>query len=154
MSNWVEGALRVRGEIENLKKFSEECLLPVSRLGETRKNLKIEIEDGNIFESVNDTLYLSGTHLNFCDPDYIDVHKRSDSKLPVLVMPFAAAWRVDAYDLARICQEYHVDMKLFGVECGMQFCQDIEIVNGAIKKNDKIRYDDWDWECPFHRMGG
>ena len=45
-------------------------------------------------------------------------------------------------------------MKIFGVERGMEFCQDIEIADGVVVKSEQITYDDWDWDCPFPEMGG
>lgn len=37
---------------------------------------------------------------------------------------------------------------------GMQFSQEIEIVNGELTKEVEIKYDDWTWECPMPNMGG
>ena len=43
------------------------------------------------------------------------------------------------------------------VERGMQFVQDILIVNGVVQKDTCTEYTDlehWLWECPFPLLGG
>ena len=57
-------------------------------------------------------------------------------------------------ELLEIAKKYSLDMKIFGIESGMQFAQDVLIVNGELKKDDTIGYTDWFWECPDPWCGG
>lgn len=64
------------------------------------------------------------------------------------------AWGFIADDLARISQKYGVDFRIFATESGMEFCQEIEVINGEITKDRIIPYTDFMWEAPDPRIGG
>lgn len=53
-----------------------------------------------------------------------------------------------------MCQEYRVDMKIEAYERGMEFGQLVEIINGEIRRNEDIEYNDYEWDCPCLTLGG
>lgn len=67
---------------------------------------------------------------------------------------FKAAWEIDASSLAKLSKKYLIDFKILGFERGMQFNQDVEIVNGEIVKNEEIKFKDYTWECIRPHIGG
>jgi hypothetical protein len=164
MPNWCEGCLKIRGTTPELRNFLVNAVKPVNFLGDDQLPLRVmlspdgtELEvrtpDGNLDLSKT-TLWLKGTRRHFIEPNYIDVYAADDETPVVIHSPFKAAWAIDTEPLRKLSQEYHVDLKVLGIERGMQFCQDVEILNGEISKNEEIEYGDWDWDCPFPTMGG
>jgi hypothetical protein len=164
MPNWCEGCLKIRGTTPGLRNFLVNAVKPVNFLGDDQPahrvilnsdgtELEVRTPDGYLDLS-KITLWLKGTRRHFIEPKYIDAYA-DDDKTPVVIhVPFKAAWAIDAESLKVISKEYHVDLRVLGVESGMQFCQEIEIVNGEILKNETIEYENWDWDCPFPTMGG
>lgn len=61
---------------------------------------------------------------------------------------------IDAEKLAEVSKKYEIDLKIYAFECGMEFNQDVEIINGEIIKNDEIKFDDYRWECINPTKGG
>lgn len=158
MPNWCEGSLKVRGTIAQLREFVLNGLHPVDWRGDHLPEIKLEDpeSDTSILSNgpVEGALWIKGTRRHFCKPYFIEVYAENPKEKVVLVLPFKAAWGIEAEDLRKVSESYHVDMKIFGVERGMQFCQDIEIADGVVIKSEQITYDDWDWDCPFPEMGG
>lgn len=158
MPNWCEGYLKVRGTFDNLKNFIKNALEPVDFLGEPTEALNCQDDDNSFYMDCNNAIfYINNTHRHFCEPDYIefysDEYKSDDGKITI-VLPMKAAWSINTEELQSICQEFCVDMKVQGFECGMEFSQIIEIVNGEIIQDIKIKYGDWVWDCPCPTMGG
>ena len=67
---------------------------------------------------------------------------------------FRQAWGICPDDWVRYSTEYNLDVKIFGWECGMQFSQEVEIIDGEIIENNTIPYDNWDWYSPLPTWGG
>lgn len=157
MPNWCEGTLKVRGTIADLKNFVLKGLIPVDPIGRIKEPLLFQEEDENFFYTgyIKDTLYLKGTCRAFCEPEYIDDVQVDDvTEKIIILLPFKQAWEICANDLLSVCMEFNVDMKVQGFEAGCQFSQIVEIVNGEILKNETIKYDDWEWDCPCPATGG
>lgn len=146
MPNWCEGTLKVRGTMENIRKFMEEGI------EWTPGELVVEDYDGELEFSTSRTgeRWIKGTHRHFilCD-EYMYFYEGS-----TLFLHFEAAWNVSAEDLKTVCQTYDIDMKVEAYERGMQFGQLIEILNGEITRDELIKYDDYDWDCPCPTLGG
>ena len=68
--------------------------------------------------------------------------------------PARFAWKINAEKLQDIAKKYNIDIKILGFECGGQFNQLVEIIDKKIIKNEIITYKDYQWECPFSKMGG
>ena len=151
MPNWCEGTLKVRGKVEDLKRFVLEGLCPVGFLGEEKELLKfnefdyIETETACHIENTRRGFVKEGQYIEFCN---------EDDETEVICLESKFAWGIDAEQLLQTCKKYNVDMKIYAFECGMEFNQDIEIVNGKIVKNDEITFDDYRWECICSKLGG
>ena len=156
MPNWCEGSLKVRGTIENLKRFIFEGLQPVDYLGEKTENLVNQTDDelSLFLETKEKTLWMKGTRRHFCEPDYIEVDAESKEDIRIVIMPMKAAWVIEAKSLLKLCKDFGVDMRIQAFESGMEFSQIIEIVNGNLIQNEEVKYDNWDWDCPCPLMGG
>lgn len=125
-------------------------------MGEDVKPLSFQGEDDTSFwvDEIKTSLWLDGTRRHFCEPDYIEVDAEDSETPTIMILPFKAAWTIDAGALHSLCKRFDVDMKIQAFEMGMQFSQIIEIVNGEILKDQEVKYDDWDWDCPCPRTGG
>lgn len=164
MPNWCEGCMKIRGTTTDLRNFLVNAVENVDFFGDSKRPLLVLLDpDGTALQVKTPdggldlskiSLYVKGTCRNFIEPEYIEVYVDDDKCPVVLPVPFKAAWAIEAEPLCALSKEYHVDIRVFGIEQGMQFCQDIEIIGGEITKNEEIKYDDWDWDCPFPRMGG
>lgn len=165
MPNWCEGTLRVRGKMKDLKRFVSEGILstnhewvegvPMTKMTPLKME---EYEDGercgfSVLEGVQGA-WLKGTRRHFVQQDYIEMESRAWDDVRTLCLEIQAAWGMDATQLQAICKEFSVDMRVYGFECGMEFNQNIEIINGEITKDREVKFDDYEWECICPRQGG
>ena len=159
MPNWIEGTMKLRGKREDIHSFFVEGLDPSAWLSEKK------IEDQVIDESEADMLWIrfrdephiKGTRRAFITDDSVEMHENEG----VVCVNVKQAWAFDAgretKDLDNwkaICDRFNVDLKLYGIECGMQFTQEIIILRGRRPIVNERQYADWDWECPFPNLGG
>lgn len=165
MPNWCEGVLKVRGPIENIKRFLLEGIdyndyqyTPLigldgtTTLGETaipRGTVKKEIDDQGVCITCTEGLYIKDTRRMFISSDEIDCY-RTD----LIFIDIEQAWYIEAKDLAKISAKYGVDLRIFATESGMEFCQEIEVINGEITIDREVPYSDFMWEAPDPRIGG
>lgn len=161
MPNWIEGTLKIRGKYENIDGFM------MRGLGKSSVNEKIDgfipvekhVENGafsyTTYTVLPDT-YVEGTRRAFVGDSYIYVESidGSEDETFILCMPVRQAWCFEVDEWQRISKKYGVDVRLFGIECGMCYCTEIEIINGEVTRQRDFTYDDWEWECPFPHMGG
>lgn len=149
MPNWCEGTLKVRGTLENVRRFMEEGI----DYGPNRHVNVIEDDDELSFStSGTGERWIIGTNRHFimCDEDdYMYFYEGH-----TLFLHLKAAWNVSAEDLQTVCQEYGVDMKVEAFERGMQFGQLVEVINGEIRRNEVIEYNYYEWDCPCPTVGG
>lgn len=47
-----------------------------------------------------------------------------------------------------------VELFIFATESGMEFCQEIEVINGEITIDREVPYSNFVWEAPDPRIGG
>ena len=154
MPNWCEGTLKVRGEIEDLKKFVLEGLHPVGFFGEKLESLKLN-EWGDC--EYKGACWIENTRRGFVDD--LDVYFsefQEDDEPRVICLESRFAWAIDAEELQKTCIKYNVDMKIYAFEKGMEFNQDIEIINGQIVRDKEISFSgkDYEWECIMPTLGG
>lgn len=152
MPNWCEGTLKVRGKTKDLKKFVLEGLQPVGFFGESKQPLEINKYDN--CES-SETCYIENTRRGFVEGLNI-YFEEDEEKIDIIALESKFAWAISASDLQRTCKKYNVDMKIYGFEKGMEFNQDIEIVDGEIVKDKEIDFEgkDYNWECIMPNIGG
>ena len=151
MPNWCEGTLKVRGTKEKLTKFILNGLQPVGFLGEEKSKINLN-EHGDI--KTKETCWIENTSRGFVDGLYIDLSEFEDNEICVVTLEARFAWGINADELLKTAIKYQVDMKIYAFERGMQFNQDIEIISGKIAKDNEIKFDDYEWECPSPNMGG
>lgn len=172
MPNWIEGTFRCRGSKENVKKFIMEGLQPISTLlGEEKIKRKIELDDDDYieisFELDNkdenskkkhpEELYIPHTKRNFILLEYgcISAHKCQKSNDFIFATNYKGAWAIDKEEIVSVAEEYQIDIRVNGYECGMEFEQLVEVNRrGVIRCESFIQYEDYTWECPMPLLGG
>lgn len=154
MPNWCEGTLKVRGKTKDLKKFILEGLKPVGFLGEMLEPLKPDADNEGYFEiSSKETVHIENTYRGFVDDLYAYLDG-DEEDIDIICLESRFAWGITATELQETCIKYHVDMKIYAFERGMEFNRDIEIVDGQIIKDEHIEFDDYRWECICPNIGG
>lgn len=148
MPNWCEGTLKVRGTLENVRRFMEEGI------NWAPSKLMVDDYDGELDFSTSGTgeRWIKGTNRHFIMCDEYRCAYICEGH--TLFLHLKAAWYINAEELQAVCQEYGVDMKVEAYERGMQFGQIVEIINGEITRNEDIEYLDYDWDCPCPTLGG
>lgn len=166
MPNWIEGTLKLRGNSEDLKRFFAEGLEPSTDHGE-ELDKNVTLED-----------FVKWKHYACCDIcDDIEIHNQphiigtrrafiydcdvcwvgSNDEIDTICMPFKQAWSFSATGLEQwedISKKFNLDIRLYGFESGMEFCEEVEIIKGKTTLHNVIKYNDWYWECPMPLMGG
>jgi hypothetical protein len=155
MANWIEGTLKLRGKTEGLKKFFTEYLDPSQNLGEVRtidEFIKLDFDDVNQCYNVDikDLPHIKGSRRAFLEKDLNGWLGDWDT----IALKVKQAWNFDVEPFVAISKECGLDVRLFGFECGIQFCQEIEIIGGEVICDKTIKYDDWIWDCPMPLLGG
>ena len=170
MPNWCEGVLKVRGPIENIKRFllegidyndyqytphmNDNGIVSLEETAIPREEITKEIGDNGVYITNTEELYIKDTRRMFVASDDIgsDIIRRDN--IALIFIDVKQAWGFIANDLARISQKYGVDFRIFATESGMKFCQEIEVINGEITIDRIIPYKDFYWEAPDPRIGG
>lgn len=67
---------------------------------------------------------------------------------------FKAAWGAFPEPYVEKSKKYGIDIAIVTYERGMEFRQRIEIINGKVTKDEETKFNDWDWEADFPKMGG
>ena len=151
MPNWSRGCLKVRGKAANVKKFILEGLKPVDLF---RNELpKLELSDFSDVDSDNECR-IQGTTRGFVENLYADFSFVEDDETFTAVFDSKFAWAADADELLALCKKYSVNMKLYAFEKGMGFNQDILIVGKEILRDNRITFEDYNWECICPTVGG
>ena len=159
MPNWIEGTIKLRGNSEDLKRFFAEGIEPARDVyGRDQKTIadSIECNFGEYNEVIiKDELHIKGTRRAFIQNCCVVW----DRAYAIVYMPIRQAWAFcgDENDRNRwveISRQFKLDIRLYGFECGMEFCQEVEIIDGEIAMSNEITYDNWAWECPMPSMGG
>ena len=143
MPNWSEGCLKVRGKASDVKKFVLEGLQPVDFFGNALP--KLELSDLGEVDTDKDC-WIEGTTRGFVENLYVDFSFVEDDETFTAVLDAKFAWAADAEELLALCQKYEVNMKLYAFEKGMGFNQDILIVGKEILRDNRIAFEDYNWE--------
>lgn len=160
MPNWIEGTMKLRGKREDIYRFFKGGLDPSSWAGETNKIEEQVLDfsgEGYLSFGFKDEPHIKGTRRAFIT----DCDVYMEGKEGIACVDVKQAWAFDAgrdsKDLDNwkaISDKYNIDIRLFGIEMGMQFTQEIIILRGRRPIVNEKQYEDWDWECPFPNMGG
>lgn len=155
MPNWCEGTLKIRGKKEDLDQFFRESLEPCSGIHEDDPDYFFNIDTHNEeYTSIDifNLTYINGTKRAFSLPWNIEYS--SNNVAITIAIPFQQAWDIETDDWEIISEAYDLDVRIYAFECGMEFCREIEILNGIVTIDNTITYKDWLWECPCPNMGG
>lgn len=150
MPNWAEGTIKLRGRRENIKSALKEMFIG------SDATISEEMDDQALiltFTSINSYFYINKTKRAFIDKNKIEVLLEEDFEI-IEIDDFKQAWRVIPKNYQEFSKKYNVDIKIFVFEQGLQFTQEIEIVDGQITKNETRKYDDYQWDVPFSKLGG
>ena len=159
MPNWIEGTMKLRGKRENIKRFFKEGLDASSwPKPEDRENQVIDNSEGSELDfSFHNEPHIKGTRRAFIT----DQNAYMVEDEGVVCVDVKQAWAFNAdrenEDLKKwksISDEYDLDIKLFGIESGMEFEQEIIILRNRRPIITEKQYEDWEWECKFPNMGG
>lgn len=151
MPNWCKGCLKVRGKAANVKRFILECVKPVDP--NSNGLPKLELSDIGEIESKG-TCWIEGTERGFVENLLVDFSFVEDDEIFTAVLDAKFAWAADSEELLASCKKYDVDMKFYAFEKGMGFNQDILIVGGLILRDNRIEFEDYNWECICPTLGG
>lgn len=169
MPNWCEGKLKVRGKKENIMKWLSECVAvwnPDVEKGKPLYEALIFKKDVNgvsiaydaeldeLHIAVEQDAYIEGTRRNFVKKYENDFSFGAKDGKDIIVLPVKAAWALESEPYEELSKKYGLDFRFYGYECGMEFNQEIEVVNGETTIDREIRYDDYYWECPDPMLGG
>ncbi len=162
MPNWIEGSLKLRGKSENLKKFFENAILPCAYHGDKNMFISCYFDSESCQVDINPDAYIDGTTRAFVS-DAAYLYWNESEKQITCCIPVNQAWGFKADEWLNIANKYDIDIRLYGVESGMGFWQEIEIMRleqnkgREITKNivsDYTDYDEFIWECNMPLLGG
>ena len=150
MPNWIEGTMKLRGKAADLIRFFDN--------GFDMTVEKREYSDDVVY-TIGDFVYVNGSRRAFTLEAFDQEISKNPDDVQIALIPIRQAWSFTPYQGAEqrwidLAKEYNLDVRLQGFERGIEFYQDVEIVNGEMVRNDCITYPDWDWDCPMPRMGG
>ena len=161
MPNWIEGTMKLRGKREDIKRFLDNELRPSSYFGEEKaieEQVKCKSDDSFFEHTFKDEPYIEGTRRAFVTDDYLYTEEDEGT----VCVKIKQAWSFNAVpgdselDLWKDnAHKYNIDIKLYGIERGMQFCHEVIALKDRNEVIENvIQYEDWDWDCPFPNMGG
>lgn len=165
MPNWAEGVIKLRGKREDIKTFlkngfvvedkGEILAILLGKEGHQKKVIEIsEDEDEFVLKGEGDLL-IKGASRAAIEGNITWYFKEGSEEDEVLhIDNFKQAWGVSAVQFANISKQYNIDIKIFAFESGMEFNQEIEIVKGEIIKDIELKFDNYEWDCPFPNIGG
>ena len=160
MPNWIEGTMKLRGKREDIKRFLDNELDASSYCGEKRaveEQVQCNSDDEYMEYTFKDEPYIKGTRRAFVTDDYLYMNEDEG----VVCIRIKQAWSFSAAPDDRElalwkdnAHKYNIDIKLYGVESGMQFCQEVIALRNCDRViNNVIEYEDWYWVYPFPYMG-
>lgn len=167
MPNWCEGNMRLRGKPEDILSFLKNELTccgynrgmmdVVERVPEFEEKyglIKLKFPE-DMKDLLFKSIYIQGTRRNFAKDDEMSIEVDPDEDVTIAYIPdFKAAWDIDPEPYVKKSKKYGIDIKIFGFEMGMQFERIVEVVQGALVRNQKIEHGNWRWDCAFPMLGG
>lgn len=154
MPNWIEGTLKLRGLQEKIERFFREGLEPSGWAFFSDKEPKTIDDFVKYNADLNEFIFTNEPHIKGTRRAFIQDCNTYTDEGYIVCVPIKQAWGFDAEEFSKISKQFDIDIRLYGFEMGMEFCQEIEIIKGEITIDNEISYDDWMWECPMPLMGG
>ena len=169
MPNWCEGKLKIRGKKEDIMKWLTECVAvwnPDVEKGKPLYDALIYRKDADgvsytydedldeLQVDVKHDAYIAGTRRNFVKKYKNDFSFGAKDGNDIIVLPVKAAWALESEPYEEMSKKYGLDFRFYGYECGMEFNQEVEVINGEVAIDREIKFDDYYWECPDPMLGG
>lgn len=169
MPNWCEGKLKIRGKKENIVKWLMECVAVWYPDIEPEKplydGLIFRKDENGVFFTYDDSIdelhisvkneaHIAGTRRNFVQKYENDFSFGAKDGKEIIILPVQAAWAFESEPYEEMSKKYGLDFRFYGYECGMEFNQEVEVINGKVKIDREIKFDDYYWECPDPMLGG
>lgn len=158
MPNWIKGTMKLRGKHEDIRRFLDNELEASSWCCEEIDTyVECDINDTFVEYTFKNEPHIKGTRRMFVTSS--DLYMDKDNKGTVY-LDIKQAWSFSARDgeldfWNNIAHKYNIDIKLYGIESGMEFCQEvIALKDSDMVINNVTQYEDWNWQCPFPGMGG
>lgn len=171
MPNWIEGSLKLRGKPDDILRFFEEGL-NVYTYGKDGSDIPLEksswlrieeFDDGKEIEiefNTSSWIHVNNTRRAFInDPGFAVWFQKPKDDIDIIVaIPICQAWGFDVDNWIYIAKQFTLDLRLYGIECGMGFSEEVIINRDGVIETDLTQdykdYDDFRWNCPFPWMGG
>ncbi|MBE7394606.1 hypothetical protein [Pasteurella multocida] len=147
MPNWCKGNLKIRGKIEDVKKFLDEQIYKKGEVILEKDEIKLSGVDGHLKDTYR--CFISAGKDGFHDEFYA----RRDGNI-IVIIPVQHAWGPYLPYFEELSEKYNVDFRFYGYERGLEFNCEFEIIKGNITIHRKIEFDNYEWECPEPRLGG
>lgn len=170
MPNWAEGTLKIRGNKDNITRFLKEGLLgypdhkyngvddnghPI--IDYVHREVKVTEDEWETDFHAQGGFYVDKTRRAFINEECIQFYHDGDDleKCQLEIQGFKQAWAVSPENFIELSKLYEVDFKIFTFEMGMEFTQEIEIINGELTKDlCREKFDDYFWDVAFSTIGG
>ncbi len=137
MPNWCCCALRVRGKQKDLQNFVLNGLKPCDHFKKEHAILELD-EFGYV--GCNEKCWIEGTSRGFVNDLDLYFEEEEDDSIQTIALDAEFAWGINSEELLKVCQKYHVDMRIYALERGMEFNLEIEIINGKITKGSYFAF--------------
>ena len=169
MANWCRGILKIRGTRENIIKFlTEEVVYFVAEKQSDGKykniaipllNVNAEYKEGIEFEECSRDLKLNIKYFKRCLGGVINCllseesFEREDGTY-IVPFDFETKWGIIPDEFIALSKTCGVDIRGKFYECGMEFTQEIEVIDGDLTLWKELDYKDYEWECENPYWGG
>ena len=162
MPNWCEGVLKIRGKKKNLIDFFQNGIVEFIYDNDfTIKYIPLALKFDSEYDSISfnskngHDLYVYGTSRMFLKNLSFEFYFDEDEEVyNIFAIDVMQAWRIKSDDLVKISKKYGVDFRIKAFEKGIQFSQEVEVIDGKITIDTEIEYKNYQWEVYDPRLGG
>jgi len=159
MPNWIEGTMKLRGKREDIRRFFREGV--DASAWPDPKDQENQVEDNSTVNNLDlcfrNEPHIAGTRRAFITDEYAYMEEDYGTVCVNIKQAWCFCESYGSEDMQvwkHISEKYNVDLRLFGIEMGQAFVQELIIVRGKRPILNEKQYEDWMWECPFPMMGG
>lgn len=167
MPNWVEGSIKFRGSVKEIKRFLRTELIdakydtPLVEIFDGFGSSRLMVSEYATYFKGSRRAFTDRFHKNRWGIDFEELDEAVDNQSnenvrTIFELPFEQAWTLN-YDWIRdLSKKYEFDVKIFGYESGMQFYDIVEYSKGEFIAEDykSFKGNSYAWEVPFMGLGG
>lgn len=155
MPNWMSGTLRIRGNPSDIENFFL-CGLgqPAGKYENTPMSELMECfkAKDDYYIDFKTELYIKGTKRAFIDDGCAEFIPNEE--ITVACVNVKQAWDLKPNEWQEIAKKYNVDLRLWACDSSGHEARELEIIQGCITQFRKVKYKNWEWECPTPKLGG